>query len=141
MDNKSTNQDDVQSNSSTSMVNAEFENSGDKSNYCNFPAIDPVSINSIPFTEDDVHIQKSINNIRMIVRQAENINQSIQHFRGITKNAEYKFLEEVLIKLTLKLDAVESAGVDIIREERKNAIQYIQDLMKVLDSKLLQNKI
>lgn len=121
------------------IANEEDENTGDNSNYCSFMNTDCVSVNSIPFNTNDIYIQKAINDIKGIVKQTKNIQRNIEHFHGTVQDHEYLFLEDTLIKLNMKLDAIESNGNDTIKDERKSAVLFIEFCLKLLDSKLSNN--
>lgn len=47
---------------------------------------------------------------------------------------QYKYFQEMLLKELLKLDGIETLGNEIIRENRRKVIQFIQDHQKRLDS-------
>lgn len=126
-------------NNNNSNTNEELENFGDISNYCSFLNPDCVSVNSIPFNEDDVYVKKAINDIKTIVKQIQNIQKSIEHFHGTSNDQEYLFLEDTLIKLNMKLDAINSNGNDIIKDQRKSAVLFVDYCLKLLDSKLISN--
>ncbi|EGW32347.1 uncharacterized protein SPAPADRAFT_61426 [Spathaspora passalidarum NRRL Y-27907] len=48
--------------------------------------------------------------------------------------AKYNYFEEMLLKELMKLDAVDVSGNEILRENRKKVIKFIQDHHKRLDN-------
>lgn len=98
--------------------------------------MEAISATSMPKTPEEIYEQDTLKEIRSILKQVNNIKRNIQHFRGKTKDQEYLFIDDTLLKCTLKLDNINSKGNSFIRDERKSAINYIQQLIAELDAKL-----
>lgn len=116
-------------------LNKTEDNVEENSNFCSFLGIDNISTNSIPFTNEDLHAKKALEDIKTVIKQTMNIKNSIDHFRGKVNDQEYLFLEDTLLKLNMKLDSIESDGNDVIKDQRKNAVNFVEKCLKLLDAK------
>ncbi|CAK7897421.1 hypothetical protein CAAN1_15S00650 [[Candida] anglica] len=54
-------------------------------------------------------------------------------FKKDDRAYRYKYFEEMLLKQLMKLDGVDVAGNDVLRDNRKKVIKFIQDHQKRLD--------
>ena len=55
-------------------------------------------------------------------------------FRGAKGCREFLTLEEKLTRQLLALDAIDTGGKEHIRSARKNTVDHIQDLLRILDT-------
>lgn len=86
--------------------------------------------------------QKTNKAIQDILDNFENnwvpqINEYFDSYKSLKpEDVEYKFtyFQEMLLKELFALDGIDTLGNDIIRENRKKVIQFIQDHQKRLDS-------
>lgn len=56
------------------------------------------------------------------------------------KDYKYNYFEEMLLKQLMKLDGIDVVGNDILRDNRKKVIKFIQDHQKRLDKVKKDNK-
>ena len=61
--------------------------------------------------------------------------KQIGAFQGEKNSKEYKFLDEELTRKLLALDKIEAAGQDTVRQQRKESINSINNLVIILESK------
>lgn len=90
---------------------------------------------------DNSLFYNALQKIDDIIREAELLRQQVENFSGSsTDDRDYIYLEEMLIRSTLRLDNIDVGGDENIKQQRKKAIQYIQKLMKILDIRLKENQ-
>ncbi|KAI3407146.2 hypothetical protein KGF56_000048 [Candida oxycetoniae] len=64
------------------------------------------------------------------------IDKYIEDYKSLTEDEavnKFNFFQEMLLKETLKLDAIDVIGNEILRENRRKVIKFIQDHQKRLD--------
>ncbi|KAI5955549.1 hypothetical protein KGF57_003682 [Candida theae] len=64
------------------------------------------------------------------------IDKYIENYQTLSKDeleTKFKFYDEMLLKELVKLDGIDVTGNDILRENRKKVIKFIQDHQKRLD--------
>lgn len=115
------------------------ENVEGNSDYCSMVGLDKVSINSMPFADEDLYVKKAMNDIKIVLKQALAIKQNVEHFHGVINDPEYLFIEDALVKLNMKLDAIQSNGNETIKEERKNTVHLVENCLKMLDARTKQD--
>ncbi|KXS09558.1 hypothetical protein M427DRAFT_160459 [Gonapodya prolifera JEL478] len=54
---------------------------------------------------------------------------------GVPENKAYLLMEDGLLKLLLKLDGVESGGIDVVREKRKQLVKSVNVVLERLDER------
>ena len=64
--------------------------------------------------------------IHTIQLESDELQAKLKGFKGAKGSKEYRYLEEMLTRLLLKLDGIESEGKDEIRQARKQAIRSVQ---------------
>ena len=64
----------------------------------------------------------------------------VRSFHGFKTEREYRLLDELLTQAILKLDKIETNGVEEIREARKNAVKQINDLVRLLEFRASANQ-
>ena len=67
-----------------------------------------------------------IEQINTIQQESDQLQSKLKGFKGAKGSKEYRYLEEMLTRLLLKLDGIESEGKDEIRQARKQAIRSVQ---------------
>ncbi|KAJ8986131.1 hypothetical protein NQ317_005601 [Molorchus minor] len=67
---------------------------------------------------------------------AEDLEQQISESTQKELQKQSKSIEEVLIQSTLALDNTDTKRLESVKELRRKTIIYIQDCLKMLDSKL-----
>jgi len=82
--------------------------------------------------------QTAINCINQTIAEANELHAAVEQFAGADKSSkQYRYLEEMLTRLLLRLDGVDSAGSDRIRTMRKDAIVSIQAILDQLELKII----
>jgi len=61
----------------------------------------------------------------------------VDGFAGSKTDKEYRYLEEMLTRQILRLDSVDSAGMDAIRQARKRVVAIINAAVDVLELKAM----
>ena len=79
--------------------------------------------------------QKKIDTIQEIRQEAEVLEARVKEFRGQRGEKECLQLEEMMTRLLLRLDAIESGGLLCIQQPRRDAVRLVQAIMKQLESK------
>ncbi|XP_042742270.1 LOW QUALITY PROTEIN: BAG family molecular chaperone regulator 4 [Lagopus leucura] len=80
-------------------------------------------------------IQPEIQRILHVTEQAEQLEQEVDEFVGKKTDKSYRLLEEMLTKLLLELDSIETGGQDSVRQARKEAVHRIQAILEKLERK------
>ena len=84
-------------------------------------------------THSSDEIQQIISEIDKITVKVNDLKPSIESFSESNTSKNYRYLEETLISCMLQLDNINTNGVMSIREHRKAAIVYIEELLKKLE--------
>ncbi|OXB75078.1 UNVERIFIED_CONTAM: hypothetical protein H355_015439 [Colinus virginianus] len=80
-------------------------------------------------------IQPEIQRILHVTGEAEQLEQEVDEFVGKKTDKSYRLLEEMLTKLLLELDSIETGGQDSVRQARKEAVHRIQAVLEKLERK------
>ncbi|XP_021230443.1 BAG family molecular chaperone regulator 4 isoform X2 [Numida meleagris] len=80
-------------------------------------------------------IQPEIQRILHVTEEAEQLEQEVDEFVGKKTDKSYRLLEEMLTKLLLELDSIETGGQDSVRQARKEAVHRIQAILEKLERK------
>ena len=76
--------------------------------------------------------------INQTIAEANDLHASVEQLSGTDKTSkQYRYLEEMLTRLLLRLDGVDTAGSDRIRTMRKHAIVSIQAILDQLELKVI----
>lgn len=67
------------------------------------------------------------------VKQIEEYFVDYESIPAETREYKYKYFEEMLLKELMKLDGIDTVGNDVLRENRKKVIKFIQQYQKKLD--------
>ena len=78
--------------------------------------------------------------LEQIRRQLEELNVKVEQFSSNKNEREYKLLEELLTQLLLKLDLVDSEGVEQIKTERRVLVRDVQAVLDHLELKAYANE-
>uniref|UniRef100_A0A131YL90 Starvin n=1 Tax=Rhipicephalus appendiculatus TaxID=34631 RepID=A0A131YL90_RHIAP len=73
--------------------------------------------------------------IRRISLELADLRQQVLNFSGKPGDKQYKFLDEMLTRLMIKLDAVDPAGRDDVRQLRKSMVKEVQSVINLLEGK------
>jgi len=73
--------------------------------------------------------------IEQVLLEAARLKEEVAVYTGGRKEKLYLRLEELLTRLMLKLDRVESEGRDDIRNARREAVHTIQSVLELLESR------
>ncbi|NXT03239.1 BAG4 regulator, partial [Jacana jacana] len=80
-------------------------------------------------------IQPEIQRILHVMGEAEQLEQEVDEFVGKKTDKPYRLLEEMLTKLLLELDSIETGGQDSVRQARKESVHRIQAILEKLERK------
>ncbi|NXP77662.1 BAG4 regulator, partial [Ramphastos sulfuratus] len=80
-------------------------------------------------------IQPEIQRILHVMGEAEELEQEVDEFVGKKTDKSYRLLEEMLTKLLLELDSIETGGQDSVRQARKESVHRIQAILEKLERK------
>ena len=81
--------------------------------------------------EDDPCFSK----LNEIMENVLGLEKQIRAFQGEKNSKEYRFLDEELTRKLIALDKIEAAGQDNVRQQRKESINSINNLVSILESK------
>lgn len=73
--------------------------------------------------------------IRRISLELADLRQQVLNFSGKPGDKQYKFLDEMLTRLMIKLDAIDPAGRDDVRQLRKSMVKEVQSVVNLLEGK------
>ncbi|PVD32632.1 hypothetical protein C0Q70_08075 [Pomacea canaliculata] len=77
--------------------------------------------------------------IDSVMKEVKSLEENVNSFKGLKKDRECKYLEEMLTRNLLKLDSVEANGHENIRQARKNAVRMIEAALDLLELKAHAN--
>lgn len=80
-------------------------------------------------------IPPEIQRILHVMREAEQLEEEVDEFVGKKTDKSYRLLEEMLTKLLLELDSIETGGQDSVRQARKESVHRIQAILEKLERK------
>ncbi|NXX29649.1 BAG4 regulator, partial [Nicator chloris] len=80
-------------------------------------------------------VQPEIQRILHVMGQAEQLEEEVDEFVGKKTDKSYRLLEEMLTKLLLELDSIETGGQDSVRQARKESVHRIQAILEKLERK------
>ena len=75
--------------------------------------------------------------VELILQDSEALQKSVNAFQGAKSDKEYKYLEEMLTRTLIKLDSIDSEGVEEVRDVRRRAVKIINASIDVLELKAL----
>ncbi|ESO09002.1 hypothetical protein HELRODRAFT_190684 [Helobdella robusta] len=78
--------------------------------------------------------------IQMIVDEVNQRRPAVEAFSGPKTDKNYIVQEEMLTRLLIKLDRIDSEGKDEIRKARKDAVVSVQTLLDTLESKVVKKQ-
>lgn len=73
--------------------------------------------------------------IEQVLMEGAQLKEEVEVYTGGRKEKPYLRLEELLTRLMLKLDRIESEGRDDIRSARREAVHTIQSILELLESR------
>ncbi|XP_041361358.1 GATA zinc finger domain-containing protein 10-like [Gigantopelta aegis] len=73
--------------------------------------------------------------IEGVVNTVRDLEAKVNVFNGLKVDKEYKYLEEMLTRCLIQLDAVEAGDHEQIRQARKQAVRMIQTALDLLELK------
>jgi hypothetical protein len=76
----------------------------------------------------------AIEQIEQILNEVQDWSSQIDTFQGTTGDKQYRYLDEYLTRSLLKLDQIETNGIQEIRLARKNAIVLIESVITKLEN-------
>ncbi|NXJ67272.1 BAG4 regulator, partial [Rostratula benghalensis] len=79
--------------------------------------------------------QPEIQRILHVMGEAERLEQEVDEFVGKKTDKAYRLLEEMLTKLLLELDSIETGGQDSVRQARKESVHRVQAILEKLERK------
>lgn len=104
-------------------VGSEFGN-GDANNSCHSP----------PKTE---YVKRDpIKLIQDIIDEVEKLETEINTFAANGQDKQYRYLDEMLTRCMIRLDNIETEGKEDIRQARKRAINAVQQMVRILETKV-----
>ncbi len=75
-----------------------------------------------------------------IVKEAQGLQQRVESFTGHKADKEYIYLEEMLTRLLIKLDNIDSEGREDIRSARRQGVKIVQATLDQLELKAFANE-
>jgi len=82
--------------------------------------------------------ETAVSSISQTITEANGLHAAVEQLSGVDKTSkQYVYLEEMLTRLLLRLDGVDTSGNERIRMMRKDAIVSIQAILDQLELKAL----
>lgn len=94
------------------------------------PAPAPSQIGPQPLSDNP-----SLAKVQMVMSRVMLLQEDVDEFVGRKTDKSYRYLEELLTKELLVLDSVETLGLEVVRQARKEAVQRIQAILDQLEKK------
>jgi BCL2-associated athanogene 3 len=74
--------------------------------------------------------------VRSILNETNKLAAAVDNFPGGSKTSrEYLYLEEMLTRLLIRLDGVDTGGSDEVRNYRRQAVKSVQSVLEQLERK------
>lgn len=80
-------------------------------------------------------VKSSYQAIDKIIAEVDSYKVEVEKFKGEKTSKEYRYLEEMLTRCQLALDNVETHGDVQVRKKRKETVNYIESILRTLESK------
>lgn len=93
-----------------------------------------------PETSLTTHEKEQIDKIYDILKEVDELAGKVNTFNGVKNDDEYCYLDEMLIRLTIKLDNTATYGKADLRNARKKVIREIHKNMKILTQKVTEKE-
>ncbi|XP_067120897.1 BAG domain-containing protein Samui-like [Centruroides vittatus] len=78
----------------------------------------------------------ALNQIAKVKNEMVGLKKQVEEFTGCFQDKQYRYLDEMLTQCMLKLDNIDTGGLDEIRKARKVAINEVQTCISLLESKI-----
>ena len=91
--------------------------------------------NTPPIIDNKKGYEFSISHIQQIQEEIVSLIEKIENFSNHAKSSEYNYLDEMLTRNLIQLDAVDTLGNLNIRLAKKEAIKCIEQAIIVLEEK------
>ncbi|CAG5118049.1 unnamed protein product [Candidula unifasciata] len=78
--------------------------------------------------------------INGVMSEVKSLEEQVNNFRGVKKDKEYRYIEEMLTRSLLKLDIVDAGSNENIRQARKQAVRYIEAAIDLLELKAVASE-
>ena len=75
--------------------------------------------------------------LEAITKEAEELQQKVNAFSGSKTDKEYIYMDEMLTRLLIKLDNIDSEGKEEIRNARRKAVKSVQASLDLLELKAM----
>ena len=79
--------------------------------------------------------------VQQINREADELQENVNQFVGTKTDKRYRYLEEMLTRLLLKLDSIESDGKEEIRTIRRQAVKTVQASIDHLELRAMSSEV
>lgn len=79
--------------------------------------------------------QIPLNTIREIKTDATKLRKTVEEFEGRKVDVQYVYLNEMLLRCLIKLDSVHVGDDDVLKQERKQVVDYVQECIRLLDDR------
>ncbi|XP_054031261.1 BAG family molecular chaperone regulator 4 [Dryobates pubescens] len=99
------------------------------------PAAGSREVGFRPAEQPSPHVQPEIQRVLQVMGEAEQLEQEVDEFVGRKTDKAYRLLEEMLTKLLLELDSIETGGQDTVRQARKESVHRVQAILEKLERK------
>lgn len=87
-------------------------------------------------SQETKQIPSSMEQLDGIKSEMDAVGDRVEKFSGEKTDKEYIYLDETMTTLLLKLDMVESGGVEEIRDRRRQLVRLIQEYARKLEQKV-----
>lgn len=74
-----------------------------------------------------------------VTEELKQLKERVDVFSGDSNAKEYLFLDEMLTRLLLNLDNIDTQGLEDVRAARRIMITAVQDCLNVLESKVVKD--
>lgn len=85
---------------------------------------------------DMIRIALSRKKIEGVLEKLKGYHADVEKFTGTNKDKQYRYLDEMLTRLMLELDDVETMGNEEVRQFRKAAVRKVQASVDLLEAKV-----
>lgn len=79
--------------------------------------------------------QIPLSTIHEIKTDATKLRKTVEEFEGRKDDVQYVYLNEMLLRCLIKLDSVNVGDDETLKQERKQAVDYVQECIRLLDSR------
>jgi len=91
-------------------------------------------------TSETMKEKEPLEIIQTVLEELEQLKERVSKFEGLQSEDEYRFLDEMLTRILIKLDNIDTNGVEEVKTARRATILQVQETADQLEAKAKAKK-